>query len=401
MTLTPLGAQLGMFPLIPPALAEVVAPVDPPPPPPHQDPREPPSSTRRPGTHTPHRPQSPNIPGVPSRGASPQRPTSSTAMDRTTSLDAIVSVPPLVSPSPKRVISPTHSSSLSPTAGASASALHGHHLSRPSSPSSIHSSTSAIFERDIEHPLNISTVPAQTLSHKPSRLGFGYAHGSALDHAVPAVLDDAVEALTSSEGMQRGIQGLEIESPAPAGGVGMTRVSSNSIPGLPGRKVSSPPPLIGLGHSQSSLRSPSGSSSPISIASKSSATSPVQSPPPILAQLGAGAEKPKFTGTGDFHIPTPSEIKLPDPTEPTKEPIKDESTYPVRPSAPTRMSTGRQVPGGWMSAWTREDDRLMAEMEAHAHPGPGEVGVGLERTAGILGEKEKVVPVDEVSLISA
>lgn len=50
-----------------------------------------------------------------------------------------------------------------------------------------------------------------------------------------------------------------------------------------------------------------------------------------------------------------------------------------------------------MSAWTREDEEAEKEKQ-HVHPGPGEVGVGLERTQGILGEKEKVVPVEEVRL---
>ncbi|WVQ62321.1 uncharacterized protein L199_000460 [Kwoniella botswanensis] len=321
MTQIPLGAQL--------------SPVDLPPPPPNADPREPsPALTpRQRGSRTPQRSRSP----LASRDASPVRPI---GQGRSHSSE-LGSSPPstLQQPIPK-------STSGTPTPSPSVPIqTHSHHLSRPSSPSSIHSSGSAIFERDIELPpvaslsLNPNSTHQQqhhTLNHKSSRLSH-LSHGSALDHTVPTVLDDAVEALTAGglDGTSRGFEGLEIEAPAPAPvpstiSVGMARQSSSSIP----RKISSGP-RSGGGNIHS--RSPS----PISIASKtSSITSPATSPP-ILGQLNTQQQQSSgLTGTGQNAnqlSPTAGEQGLP-------------GTVP-RPAMPQRISTGPQVPGGWASAF--------------------------------------------------
>ncbi|KAK8865787.1 hypothetical protein IAR55_000934 [Kwoniella newhampshirensis] len=307
MTLTPLGAHL--------------APVDLPPPPPAADPREPPANpTRRSGTLTPQRPRSPA--NIASRDTSPIRPTGQ--LNRSPSSEVLT--PPLHHPSPR----PAGFSSTSSVP------IHNHHLSRPSSPSSIHSSGSAIFERDIELPpvaslsLNPNPVPSHTLNHKASRLSH-LSHGSALDHTVPAVLDDAVEALTAGDGLSRGFEGLEIEAPAPgATPVGMARQSSSSLPSMTGgRKVSIGPSAAALSHSQS--RSPS----PISVASRgSSVASPAQSPP-IHAQLSAQQSLQAIsTNTmGKFGGSDPAKLS---PT-----------TSVPRPVMAQRTSTGPQLPGGW------------------------------------------------------
>ncbi|WWC66480.1 uncharacterized protein I206_100382 [Kwoniella pini CBS 10737] len=305
MTQVPLGAQL--------------SPVDLPPPPPSSDPREP-SPTLAPrqrgGSRTPHRPHSP----LASRDVSPVRPIGqvrSHSSELGTSPPS-ANLPPLQHPIPKSSGTPSSSIPIH----------HAPHLSsRPSSPSSIHSSGSAIFERDIEFPPVASlSTPNQphTLNHKASRLSH-LSHGSTLDHTVPAVLDDAVEALTAStDGLSRGFEGLEIEAPAIASnGIGMARQSSSSLP----RKISSsgPHPLI---HSRST--------SPVSV--NSSIASPATSPP-ILGQLHtqqvtsgleANNQLSPTSGTRDSGLP---------------------GTVP-RPAMPQRMSTGPQVPGGWMSTFT-------------------------------------------------
>ena len=298
MALTPDGASLGelistpSFPLR--AHQTPPAPVDLPPPPPQADPREPSpnSAPRQRNLITPHASHSPII----ARGSSPIL---GPADSRSTPSDPAVI--PLHHPVPRPL-----SQSITPAA---VPINHHHsHLSRPSSPSSIHSSTSAIFERDIELPsvssfsLNPTTQPPHTLSHKSSRL-LQLPHGSQTDHTVPAVLVDAAEALAKS-----GPNGLEIEAPT---GMNMTH---QSPPVSIGRKV-------GSTGSHFDSRSPS----PASAASR---TSPAQSPP-ILAQLTTSAAGTLSQGGSSQTSPTSGNVPRPAPSK--------------------RLSSGQQVPGGW--AW--------------------------------------------------
>ncbi|ORY20674.1 hypothetical protein BCR39DRAFT_555005 [Naematelia encephala] len=269
MTLIPPGAHL--------------APVDLPPPPPEADPREPSPSVRR-GTRTPQKARSP----AHSRSASPTRP----LLPHPTSSDA--TSPTLHQPMPTASPVPIH---------------FPHHLSRPSSPASIHSSSSAIFERDIELPavasLSLNTTPQQGLNHKSSRLHM--THGSALDHTVPAVLDDAVEALANSK------DDLEIEAPA----VGMARQSS----------------AIGSRKALSHSRSPSPISSRVS--------SPAQSPP-ILGQLTTQLA----TQAATQHA--------------------TQAASPTRPAAPNRLSTGPHLPGAW--SWQDAPIEEIPAIPSHLTP---------------------------------
>lgn len=228
-------------------------------------------------------------------------------------------LPQLHQPSPRPAggpISPASAQSgisgvLDPMAVPQSAVAH-HRLSRPSSPSSIHSSTSAIFERDIELPavasLSLNTATSHTLSHKSSRL---LSHGSALDHSVPAVLDDAVEALAG--GTSKGIGEVEIEAPV-LSATGMVRQQSAPVSHIhhAGRKVSAGP-TGGLTLS----RSPS----PVSVQSQgsSSITSPLKTPQ-NLAQIASGTISSGSEG--------------PSPTQ-TRPPMVD------------RMSTGPLLPGGW------------------------------------------------------
>jgi hypothetical protein len=197
----------------------------------------------------------------------------------------------------------------------------------------MNSSTSAIFERDIELPpvaslsLNPNASQSQTLSHKKSHL----SHGSNLDHTVPAVLDDAVEAL--SAGTSRGLEGLEIESPAPTGSaMGMARQLSNQNQ-VAGRKSSMTP-----GGALS--RSPSPMSIPIGTASSRSPVSPTRSPP-ILGQISTGNP---VGGTISPLDKSPSSSFV-------------ETGNVPRPAMPGRMSTGPQVPGAWMFSDDKDKGR--------------------------------------------
>lgn len=197
----------------------------------------------------------------------------------------------------------------------------------------MNSSTSAIFERDIELPpvaslsLNPDASQSQKLHHKKSHL----SHGSNLDHTVPAVLDDAVEAL--SAGTSRGLEGLEIESPAPTGSaMGMARQSSSQAAG---RKSSMNP-----GGAGALSRSPSPMPIPVGTGSSRSPVSPSRSPP-ILGQISTGNPVGGTISPLD-KSPTSSFI---------------ETGNVPRPSMPGRMSTGPQVPGAWMFGDDREKDR--------------------------------------------
>ncbi|ODN84332.1 hypothetical protein L202_00305 [Cryptococcus amylolentus CBS 6039] len=309
MTTVPLGAHL--------------APADLPPPPPSADPREPSAvaSSRRSGARSPQRARSP----ISSRDVSPMRNSnrSPVSEDASPMLQPFPRASPAVGTPPPQI---PHQASLGTL---------GHHLSRPSSPSSIHSSGSAIFERDIEHPplpsLALGANPPHsphTLNHKPSRV-LHLSHGSNLDHTVPAVLDDAVEALTLGGATSRGLEGLEIEAPT-GNPAGMTRQSSTSLTSSAGRKLSTGPSAVWSPHSRSS--------SPVSTNSRpSSVASPHQSPP-ILAQLS-----PSQTFTAP---PATFGAGRDSPASPTS-PTAATASVP-RPAAPRRISTGPQLPGGWV-----------------------------------------------------
>ncbi|BEI92940.1 uncharacterized protein CcaverHIS019_0505680 [Cutaneotrichosporon cavernicola] len=277
MTIIPPGAKL--------------APVDLPPPPPAADPREP-EGTRR-VSRTPGRAKSPYS----SRANSPTRPRAESG-----------SPPPLLAPKPRNA------------SGQGSISKHGSvHLSRPSSPSSIHSSGSAIFERDIEMP---AAQSLSTLGHKGSRV-FHHPHGSTLEHTVPAVLDDAVEALTASGPDSIG----ELEIEAPASTTGAARSGSASLsPALRSRVASMP---------LSASRSPSPESSP----------HPPHAPP---LSLIAAALAPHIQSKSPTTSPTAVDTLQSMPDSPTQMYHGKHRPAPLR-----HLSTGPQLPGGW--AFTDED----------------------------------------------
>ncbi|OCH84877.1 hypothetical protein OBBRIDRAFT_357616 [Obba rivulosa] len=83
----------------------------------------------------------------------------------------------------------------------------------PSSPTSIHSSSSAIFERDVE-PL----TPSPAVSHPdPHRMARGKLTES-LEQAIPSVLDSAAEVLASAGGDDDELDAISIVAPMPFDG---------------------------------------------------------------------------------------------------------------------------------------------------------------------------------------
>ncbi|ORX34258.1 hypothetical protein BD324DRAFT_653526 [Kockovaella imperatae] len=339
----------------------IAAPTDLPPPPPSADPREPsPTTTRGRTIRTPQRPRSP----MASRGASPTRMSSPTPTGQHSPSPGDVThdhppiglaqpVPRPLGTSPPPIAYTGHGSSPPGMTGSGSPSVnpisspqhhqqhhhhhhhHAHHVppyrSRPSSPSasSIHSSTSAIFERDIELPavaslsLNPNQTQTHTLSHKSSRLSH-LSQASALDHSVPAVLQDAVEALHTEENESpaNGIQGLEIEAPVPIAAINMARQSSTSIP----RKASTQSGVAALHHS----RSPS----PVSMHSGASgAASPTRSPP-ILAQLATQHSSGSMMGHLDGGV------------SPTSGGSGVSAAGVGRPGLSTRISSGPEGPSG-------------------------------------------------------
>lgn len=143
---------------------------------------------------------------------------------------------------------------------------------------------------------------------------------------MPAVLDDAVEAL--SAGTSRGLEGLEIESPAPTGSAMARQPSAQAV----GRK-SSVTPGTTLSRSPSPMSIPGG---------RSPVVSPTRSPP-ILGQISTGN-------------PVGGTIS---PIDKSPSANLDAGNVP-RPAMPGRMSTGPQVPGAW-SFGNDEKDKVRKE----------------------------------------
>ncbi|KAI0777565.1 hypothetical protein BD413DRAFT_467599 [Trametes elegans] len=80
----------------------------------------------------------------------------------------------------------------------------------PSSPTSVHSSSSAIFERDIE-PI-ASSIPLCSDPHHIPRAKFT----EEIERAVPSVLDSAAVVLTSKDADEDDLDAVSIVTPAPA-----------------------------------------------------------------------------------------------------------------------------------------------------------------------------------------
>jgi hypothetical protein len=152
------------------------------------------------------------------------------------------------------------------------------------------------------------------------------------------VLDDAVEAL--SAGTSRGLDGLEIESPAPTGSAMARQPSAQNA----GRKSSMSPAGITLS------RSPS-------------PTSPKRSPP-ILGQITTGN-------------PVGGTIS---PIDKSPTSSFDAGNVP-RPILPGRMSTGPQLPGAWSFNTGRDEEKGRKE-EDKVSVAPSEAAIAEVAPAG-------------------
>ncbi|KAI0746640.1 hypothetical protein C8Q80DRAFT_1219975 [Daedaleopsis nitida] len=128
----------------------------------------------------------------------------------------------------------------------------------PSSPTSVHSSSSAIFERDIE-PI-ASSLPHTSDPHHISRAKFT----EELERAVPSVLDSAAAILTSTNPDDDDLDAISIVTPAPVepgtlsgatspisrlssrspspSGNRRSLLFSNSLPGSPPKHIQGSPP---------------------------------------------------------------------------------------------------------------------------------------------------------------
>jgi len=201
----------------------------------------------------------------------------------------------------------------------------------PSSPTSIHSSSSAIFERDIE-PL---TPSPPHVSH-PHRTPRGKATEQ-LDHAVPTVLDSAAAVLSSPTDDQL----IAVVAPAttefPSFSGLSSRLSSRSPSPTFGRTSV---PLMNLPSPSPSLTLPlpahPGVLTPQKLVAQTPPAGPsidangVPSPTPTTSYFGGLASRESGTDSQ----PTPTTVAHTDPTAP----ISQRSSPSVRPVSPLALS---------------------------------------------------------------
>ncbi|KAL5521000.1 hypothetical protein ACEPAG_8922 [Sanghuangporus baumii] len=174
----------------------------------------------------------------------------------------------------------------------------------PSSPTSVHSSSSAIFERDIEPPPHILTHAHPTHPHRTPRS----KTTEPIDSSVPSVLDSAAALLTSTDELEEQTVAVEApasscaastlgspvsrgsRSPSPSASAGAGRGGRTSmLLNLPSPVQST---IVSVPLSPSSMSSGAGrgGASPPHISSHSS--SPRMSPPPISTSFSGGQTMP-------------------------------------------------------------------------------------------------------------
>ncbi|KAG8221396.1 hypothetical protein J3R82DRAFT_1577 [Butyriboletus roseoflavus] len=163
----------------------------------------------------------------------------------------------------------------------------------PSSPTSAHSSSSAIFERDIE-PIGPPSPPS---SHPPNPHRIPRSKGTEqLEQSVPSVLDSAASILTSSSPMEE--DHIAVVTPARDRDRQIRSGFASPIGSLRSR---SPSPTSGRSparHRSSLLLSVPGSSSPsASIALPMLSSSPTKEPQACLTIQTSAAAPPPPVGT--------------------------------------------------------------------------------------------------------
>ncbi|KAF9459266.1 hypothetical protein BDZ94DRAFT_1051992 [Collybia nuda] len=242
----------------------------------------------------------------------------------------------------------------------------------PSSPTSVHSSSSAIFERDIE--------PISPRSPSPSPHGHGHLHPShppnphriprsktteQLEHSVPSVLDAAAAILAEdtdhtehvsvlapapasgfdlthigrSSGFASPIGSFRSRSPSPTVGSSSGRVpqnrSSSLLLSIPGSSVSASPPGTSLLASASAI-----SSSPPGPGAIGATGSP-PTRPVVQTAVQPGSSTPSIvTPTSAYFSTTSSDGNGESPTTTTREHVAGTPTVTSTPApAPTTTNT--------------------------------------------------------------
>ncbi|PPQ75367.1 hypothetical protein CVT26_015504 [Gymnopilus dilepis] len=272
----------------------------------------------------------------------------------------------------------------------------------PSSPTSIHSSSSAIFERDIE-PL-IPPSPPALLSqhthhhHPPNPHRIPRAKGTeALEHSVPSVLDSAAAILSTlesdadvaeqvavvapvasplesvrlggrSSGFASPIGSFRSRSPSPVGSrtgggrgpeqllLNIPASGSQQPQGLSSAMSSPPVSVLGLQGMTSGVGSPSTGSGPSSTSASSPSTKPLVIPavdapaqPLIINQLAAGfvaPDEPSVTSTTTPSIVRSStedgDVTITSTSEEGSEPPTTTQEHP--PALPSPQRSPRRSP---------------------------------------------------------
>ncbi|KAH7890662.1 hypothetical protein F5I97DRAFT_1923163 [Phlebopus sp. FC_14] len=155
----------------------------------------------------------------------------------------------------------------------------------PSSPTSAHSSSSAIFERDIE-PMGPPSPPTHSHPQNPHRIPRSKGTEQ-LEQSVPSVLDSAASILAASSPMEE--DHIAVVTPARDRGFRSTSGFASPIGSLRSRSPS-PTSRSPTGHRTSLLLSIPGGSSPPSASASASVTVPAPTVPPQVSSSSSPKE---------------------------------------------------------------------------------------------------------------
>ncbi|CCM02421.1 uncharacterized protein FIBRA_04519 [Fibroporia radiculosa] len=156
----------------------------------------------------------------------------------------------------------------------------------PSSPTSVHSSSSAIFERDIE-PITPASA-SLSISSDPHRIPRGKI-SEQLEHSVPSVLDSAAAILAGAESHDDDFDSISIVSPATLD-AGYRSGFTSPMSRLSSRSPS--PTAMGNRKSLLFATSPLQNTSPLQSSPPIRPTIQTSSPPPVAVPLSATPATP-------------------------------------------------------------------------------------------------------------
>ncbi|KAI5122825.1 hypothetical protein M0805_003120 [Coniferiporia weirii] len=352
------------------------------------------------------------LPAHPPSSASPHNPPATSP--QTLDIRHIASIPNLAPPMKERTVSASTDKSVRAATNFMSASPPSHRLgsrspaSIPSSPTSVHSSSSAIFERDIEPPpSHLLPHPHPSNPHRTPRSKMT----EPIEASVPSVLDSAAELLATTDEFEE--MQVAVEAPATSASRAASGVGSPT-----GRGSRSPSPTSAGGRNRTSmllnLPSPAQSSVvsvPISPASASSGRggnsplsgSPSKVPPPLVTNfsgssgIGENAIPGRFSpiataaavlaGTSPSSVtsgPTqyesassspktttlehPPNPLPPSPTTPTATSmLSNQRTSPQQPSSPAR------VPHGSLPSQLAYQAQNSAQLSSHP-PSPSNAG---------------------------